>query len=139
MLKLLRGLDLSWQKTRPIHPEADSKAQGRFKNGLFPVPFNGSPKTRTNAGPKETVLGQVFCTPLPKGPGLLLPLELWHRPEAGTLRPRSLSSASGRGTTRGRERYLWRPASRLCRLKPQSAQKDQPLQGPEPAEVRHPS
>src|SRR5919199_870654 len=31
MLKLLKGLDLSWQKTRPIHPEADPKAQERFK------------------------------------------------------------------------------------------------------------
>ena len=31
MLKLLRGLDLSWQKTRPIHPEADPRAQERFK------------------------------------------------------------------------------------------------------------
>ena len=27
MLKLLKGLDLSWQKTRPIHPEADRKAR----------------------------------------------------------------------------------------------------------------
>src|SRR4051812_29958250 len=32
MLELLKGLDLSWQKTRPIHPEADPKAQERFKN-----------------------------------------------------------------------------------------------------------
>src|ERR671939_800550 len=31
MLKLLKGLDLSWQKTRPIHPEADPRAQERFK------------------------------------------------------------------------------------------------------------
>jgi transposase len=31
MLKLLKGLDLSWQKARPIHPEADRKAQERFK------------------------------------------------------------------------------------------------------------
>ena len=31
MLKLLKGLDLSWQKTRPAHPEADPKAQERFK------------------------------------------------------------------------------------------------------------
>ena len=31
MLKLLRGLDLSWQKARPVHPEADPKAQERFK------------------------------------------------------------------------------------------------------------
>ena len=27
MVRLLKGLDLSWQKTRPIHPEADLKAQ----------------------------------------------------------------------------------------------------------------
>jgi putative transposase len=31
MLRLLQGLDLSWQKARPIHPEADTKAQARFK------------------------------------------------------------------------------------------------------------
>ena len=31
MLKLLKGLDLSWQKARPIHPEADARAQERFK------------------------------------------------------------------------------------------------------------
>src|SRR3954463_7611015 len=31
MPKLLKGLDLSWQKARPIHPEADPKAQERFK------------------------------------------------------------------------------------------------------------
>jgi transposase len=31
MLKLLEGLDLSWQETRPIHPEAGRKAQERFK------------------------------------------------------------------------------------------------------------
>jgi transposase len=31
MLKLLKGLDLSWQKTRPVHPETDPKAQERFK------------------------------------------------------------------------------------------------------------
>ena len=30
MRKLLKGLDLSWQKARPIHPEADLKAQERF-------------------------------------------------------------------------------------------------------------
>ena len=31
MLKLLEGLDLSWQKTRPAHPEADPKARERFE------------------------------------------------------------------------------------------------------------
>jgi transposase len=31
MVRLLKGLDLSWQKTRPIHPEADLVAQARFK------------------------------------------------------------------------------------------------------------
>jgi transposase len=29
--RLLRGLDLSWQKARPVHPEADPKARERFK------------------------------------------------------------------------------------------------------------
>ena len=31
MLRLLHDLDLSWQKARPVHPEADLKAQARFK------------------------------------------------------------------------------------------------------------
>jgi transposase len=31
MLRLLKGLDLSWQKARPAHPETDPKAQERFK------------------------------------------------------------------------------------------------------------
>ena len=36
MLRLLKGLDLSWQKARPIHPEADPKAQKRFKKACPP-------------------------------------------------------------------------------------------------------
>jgi transposase len=31
MLRLLHDLGLSWQKARPVHPEADRKAQARFK------------------------------------------------------------------------------------------------------------
>lgn len=31
MLRLLHDLDLSWQKTRPVHPQADPKAQEAFK------------------------------------------------------------------------------------------------------------
>ena len=31
LLRLLHGLDLSWRKARPVHPEADPKAQERFK------------------------------------------------------------------------------------------------------------
>src|SRR4051812_28626797 len=31
MLRLLHGLDLSWPKARPAHPEADAKAQEGFK------------------------------------------------------------------------------------------------------------
>ena len=29
--RVLRGLDLSWQTARPVHPEADPRAQERFK------------------------------------------------------------------------------------------------------------
>jgi transposase len=36
MLRLLHGLDLSWQKARPIHPEADEGAQERFKKSSRP-------------------------------------------------------------------------------------------------------
>jgi transposase len=31
MPRLLKSLDLSWQKARPVHPEADPMAQERFK------------------------------------------------------------------------------------------------------------
>jgi transposase len=31
LLRVLHELGLSWQKARPIHPEADRKAQERFK------------------------------------------------------------------------------------------------------------
>jgi transposase len=31
MLRLFHELGLSWQKARPIHPEADRRAQARFK------------------------------------------------------------------------------------------------------------
>ena len=36
MLDLLHGLDLSWQKTRPVHPQADPKAQQTFKKTSQP-------------------------------------------------------------------------------------------------------
>ena len=36
MLDLLHGLNLSWQKTRPVHPQADPKAQAAFKK-KFPA------------------------------------------------------------------------------------------------------
>src|SRR3954447_26161729 len=32
IVKLLKGLDLSWRKARPVHPEADPRARERFKN-----------------------------------------------------------------------------------------------------------
>jgi transposase len=33
MLRLVKSLGLSWQKTRPRHPQADKAAQERFKKG----------------------------------------------------------------------------------------------------------
>lgn len=33
MLRLVKSLNLSWQKTRPSHPKADATAQERFKKG----------------------------------------------------------------------------------------------------------
>ena len=36
MLRLVRSLDLSWQKTRPCHPQASEAAQQRFKKGGSP-------------------------------------------------------------------------------------------------------
>jgi len=36
MLRLVKSLDLSWQKTRPSHPKADRAAQDRFKRAASP-------------------------------------------------------------------------------------------------------
>ena len=36
MLRLVKALDLSWQKTRPSHPKADKAAQERFQRGASP-------------------------------------------------------------------------------------------------------
>jgi transposase len=36
MLRLLRSLDLSHRKTRPVHPKSDPKAQETFKKGGLP-------------------------------------------------------------------------------------------------------
>jgi transposase len=37
MLRLLHGLDLSWQKARPVHPEAAPKAQQERFNKTCPA------------------------------------------------------------------------------------------------------
>ena len=34
MLRLVKSLNLSWQKTQPSHPKADAAAQERFKKGV---------------------------------------------------------------------------------------------------------
>ncbi|MFC7693775.1 winged helix-turn-helix domain-containing protein [Paeniroseomonas aquatica] len=36
MLRLVKSLDLSWQKTRPCHPKADRAAQEHFKRRALP-------------------------------------------------------------------------------------------------------
>ena len=38
MLRLVKSLDLSWQKTRPSHPKGDPAARKRFKGGALPQP-----------------------------------------------------------------------------------------------------
>ena len=35
MLRLVKSLGLSWQKTRPRHPQADATAQRKFKKGVW--------------------------------------------------------------------------------------------------------
>src|SRR5215213_287230 len=50
MLKLLKGLDLSWQKARPVHPEADPKARERFKKPARRDAGGGGPAPRGRAG-----------------------------------------------------------------------------------------
>src|SRR3954470_7984306 len=39
------------------------------RSQLFPVPLDGLPKTRANAGPGAAISGRVFCTPVPRSPG----------------------------------------------------------------------
>jgi transposase len=46
MFDLLKGLDLSWQKARPVHPEADRRAQERFKKTCRPPSGTWRPVTR---------------------------------------------------------------------------------------------
>jgi transposase len=49
ILRLLRSLDLSWQKARPVHPKADPIAQARFKKlltGRRPDPRRMKPRLR---------------------------------------------------------------------------------------------
>jgi transposase len=36
MRRLVKALDLSWQKIRPRHPKADKASQERFKRGVSP-------------------------------------------------------------------------------------------------------
>jgi transposase len=50
MLRLLRGLDLSWQKARPVHPEADRQAQERFKKPCPPCLGTWQPVIRRRSG-----------------------------------------------------------------------------------------
>jgi transposase len=50
MLRLLRSLDLSWQKARPVHPEADRQAQERFKKVSQPCFGTWQPVTRRRSG-----------------------------------------------------------------------------------------
>jgi transposase len=38
MLRLVRGLNLSWQKTRPRHPLANAAEQKAFKGGIWRAP-----------------------------------------------------------------------------------------------------
>jgi transposase len=49
LLRLLHSLDLSWQKARPIHPEADLKAQARFKKPARRDAGRGRPAPRGDA------------------------------------------------------------------------------------------
>jgi transposase len=48
--RVLHGLDLSWQKARPVHPEADVRARERFKKPAGPDPAGGGPASRGGAG-----------------------------------------------------------------------------------------
>jgi transposase len=50
MFELLKSLDLSWQKARPVHPEADRQAQERFKKACRPCSGTWRPVTRKRSG-----------------------------------------------------------------------------------------
>jgi transposase len=50
MLRLLKSLELSWQKARPVHPEADRQAQERFKKACQPCSGTWRPVTRRRSG-----------------------------------------------------------------------------------------
>jgi transposase len=50
MLRLAKGLDLSWQKARPVHPEADPRAQARFREACPGRCARSRPGTRRPSG-----------------------------------------------------------------------------------------
>src|SRR3954468_15356258 len=55
MRRLVKALDLSWQKIRPRHPKADKAAQERFKNGGVSPPHwarwpGATPRRRCGSG-----------------------------------------------------------------------------------------
>src|SRR6476619_4642961 len=62
--RLLRGLDLSWQKARPVHPEADTKEQERFKKTRM-AKLAGRGAARAG---RDTLRGHDGTAPAARGP-----------------------------------------------------------------------
>jgi hypothetical protein len=80
MLRLLWSLDLSHRKTRPVHPQADPRAQEAFKKSASPSVSRRlprpTPRQRTSRFGARTKLGSVRKgAPAMPGGGAAIPRE----------------------------------------------------------------
>ncbi|MFC7557689.1 winged helix-turn-helix domain-containing protein [Pseudoroseomonas wenyumeiae] len=120
MLRLVKSLDLSWQKTRPSHPKADRAAQEDSKGGLA-----AALKGIAQAHPEADV--QLWCQDgwkhcfQPRGPGAAVPASgtsaasARAAPSTSAMRPPGSSARSALVPIRPLPSCSRRSARRPCR------------------------